>query len=40
MIRSTAVALAILAAIDSWKFGGVYTHVVKQMVHSVLNHVF
>jgi hypothetical protein len=38
MIRSAAVALAALAAIDSLMFGGVYTHLVKQVVHAMFQH--
>jgi hypothetical protein len=39
MIRSIAVALAALAAIDSLMFGGAYTHTVKQITDSFLHHV-
>jgi hypothetical protein len=39
MLRSAAVALAVLAAIDSLMFGGAYTHLVKQVVDSFLLHV-
>ena len=38
MIRIAAVALAVLAAIDSMKFGGAYTHLVKQIANSFLQH--
>jgi hypothetical protein len=31
-------ALAILAAIDHLMFGGAYTHLVKQVAHSILLH--
>lgn len=39
MLRSAAVALAILAAIDSLLFGGAYTHIVEQIADSILQHV-
>jgi hypothetical protein len=39
MIRTAAVALAILATIDSFMFGGAYTHLVKQVAASFLHHV-
>ena len=40
MIRIVAVALPVLAAIDSLMFGGAYTHLVKQVVDSVMQHMF
>jgi len=39
MIRSAAVALAILAAIDSLMFGGTYTQLVKQVADNFLHFV-
>jgi hypothetical protein len=39
MIRSAAVAMAALAAIDSLMFGGAYTHTVKQITDSFLHFV-
>jgi hypothetical protein len=39
MLRSAAVALAALAALDSLMFGGTYTHLAKQVVDAVLQHV-
>jgi hypothetical protein len=39
MLRSAAVALAALAALDTLMFGGTYTHVAKQMIDAVLQHV-
>jgi len=38
MLRSAAIALAALAAIDSLMFGGAYMHIVRQVVDSVLQH--
>jgi hypothetical protein len=38
MLRSAVVALAALAAIDSFMFGGAYTHLVKQIASSFLHH--
>jgi hypothetical protein len=38
MLRSAAIALAVLAAIDSLMFHGAYMHVVRQVVDSVLQH--
>jgi hypothetical protein len=38
MIRAGAVALAILAAVDSLWFGGTYTHLVKQVAAQFLHH--
>jgi hypothetical protein len=39
MVRSAAVALAILATIDSLMFGGAYTQLVKQLADAILHHV-
>jgi hypothetical protein len=39
MFRTAAVAVAVLAAIDSWKFDGAYLNVVEQMI-AVLLHLF
>jgi len=39
MIRTAAVALAVLAAIDSTMFGGAYTHTVKQITDSFFHFV-
>jgi hypothetical protein len=38
MMRSVAMTLAILAAIDHLMFGGAYTHLVKQVANSILHH--
>jgi hypothetical protein len=38
MMRSVAMTLAILAAIDHLMFGGAYTSIVKQVAHSILLH--
>jgi hypothetical protein len=38
MIRSAAVALAALAAIDFSMFGGAYTHLVRQVADLLLRH--
>jgi hypothetical protein len=38
MIRTAAVALATLATLDSLMFGGAYTHVVKQIANSFIQH--
>jgi hypothetical protein len=39
MLRSAAVALAALAAVDTLMFGGTYTHLAKQVIDAVLQHV-
>ena len=39
MLRSAAVALAALAAVDSLMFGGTYTHLAKQVFDAILQHV-
>jgi hypothetical protein len=38
MMRSSAVAVAILAAIDFLMFGGAYMYLVKQIADSFLHH--
>jgi hypothetical protein len=40
MLRSAVVAFAVLAAIDSLMFDAAYTHLVKQVAGSFLQHVF
>jgi hypothetical protein len=40
MLRSAAVALAALAAVDSLMFHGTYTRLVEQVVDVVLQHMF
>jgi hypothetical protein len=37
MIRTAAVTLAILAAIDHLKFGGTYTHIAKQIAQQLIH---
>jgi hypothetical protein len=39
MFRTVAVTLAVLAAIDHVKFGGTYTHLVKQVAHNFIHFV-
>ena len=39
MIRTAAVTLAILAAIDHLKFGGTYTHLAKQVASNIFHFV-
>jgi hypothetical protein len=39
MLRSAAVALAALAALDTLMFGGTYTHLARQVIDAVLQHV-
>ena len=39
MIRTAAVTLAVLAAIDQLKFGGTYTHIAAQMAHNLIHFV-
>ena len=36
MIRTAAVTLAVLAAIDHLKFGGTYTHIAKQIAQQLI----
>jgi hypothetical protein len=38
MLRSAAIALAALAAVDTLAFHGAYTHFAKQMVDVILQH--
>jgi len=38
MLRTAAVAMAALAALDSLMFHGAYTHLAAQMVDAVLQH--
>jgi hypothetical protein len=40
MIRTAAVTLAILAAIDHLKFGGTYTHIATQVAEQLVHIVF
>jgi hypothetical protein len=40
MLRSAAIALAALAALDSLMFHGTYTHLAKQVLDAVLQHMF
>jgi hypothetical protein len=40
MIRSAAVALAVLAAVDTLMFGGAYMRLVRQVADASLQHLF
>jgi hypothetical protein len=37
MIRTAAVTLAVLAAIDHLKFGGTYTRIAEQIAHNIVH---
>jgi hypothetical protein len=39
MIRTVAVTLAVLAAIDHLMFAGTYTHLVEQVAHNFIRYV-
>jgi hypothetical protein len=39
MLRSAAIALAALAAVDTLMFHGTYTRLVRQIIDAVLQHV-